>query len=601
MSERTDYRDTVFLPTTSFPMRGELPKREPELLARWRQIELFKRLREQSHGRQKFILHDGPPYANGHLHIGTALNKILKDVVNRARQMAGYDADYIPGWDCHGLPIEWRVEEEYRKSGRDKDAVPVLQFRAECRAYAQRWMGVQSLEFQRLGVLGDWEHRYATMDFASEAAIANEIGKFLLNGALYRGLRPVMWSPVEKTALAEAEIEYHDHTSQTIFVRFPVIRAADRDLVGASVAIWTTTPWTIPGNRAIACGPDIDYAVVRVDQVEKDSRARHGETLLVALALLPQVCAASGIATHHVLRIEKGADLVGMICAHPLRGRGYEFDVPMLSGGHVTTEAGTGFVHIAPGHGEEDFAVGQAHGLDVPDTVGPDGTFNAWVSLFAGVHVYKAADAGQRRAGCGKDAAGARADRAFLPAFLALEGAADLPRHAAMVHPHGRAGANPRPRIAGDRGDRFRAGCRPQPHRRDGGGAAGLVRQPPARLGRADRGVRASRHRRAAARSRCRAAHRCRVPRRGRGCLVRLAAGTLPRPRPRSRPTTSRCATSSMCGSRAARPTLSFSRIAACPGRRICISKAPTSIAAGSIPRCWSRWGRAGVRRSGRC
>ncbi len=392
MNERTDYRDTVFLPTTRFPMRGELPKREPELLARWRQIELWKRLRAQSRGRPKFILHDGPPYANGHLHIGTALNKILKDVVNRARQMAGYDADYIPGWDCHGLPIEWRIEEDYRKAGRDKDAVPILAFRAECRTYAQHWMGVQSLEFQRLGVLGDWEHRYATMDLPSEAAIANEIGKFLLNGALYRGLRPVMWSPVEKTALAEAEIEYHDHTSTAIFVRFPVVSAPDPDLVGASVVIWTTTSWTMPGNRAIACGAAIDYAVVRVDQVAEGSRARHGEIILVALALLPQVCEAVGIAVHHLLRIERGADLVGMTCAHPLRGRGYEFDVPMFPGEHVTTEAGTGFVHTAPGHGEEDFSLGQAHGLEVPDTVGPDGTFNAWVPLFAGLHVYKAAD-----------------------------------------------------------------------------------------------------------------------------------------------------------------------------------------------------------------
>ncbi|MDA8250942.1 MAG: isoleucine--tRNA ligase [Rhodospirillales bacterium] len=392
MNERTDYRDTVFLPTTRFPMRGELPKREPELLARWRQIELWKRLRAQSRGRPKFILHDGPPYANGHLHIGTALNKILKDVVNRARQMAGYDADYIPGWDCHGLPIEWRIEEDYRKAGRDKDAVPILAFRAECRTYAQHWMGVQSLEFQRLGVLGDWEHRYATMDLPSEAAIANEIGKFLLNGALYRGLRPVMWSPVEKTALAEAEVEYHDHTSTAIFVRFPVVSAPDPDLVGASVVIWTTTSWTMPGNRAIACGAAIDYAVVRVDQVAEGSRARHGEIILVALALLPQVCEAVGIAVHHLLRIERGADLVGMTCAHPLRGRGYEFDVPMFPGEHVTTEAGTGFVHTAPGHGEEDFSLGQAHGLEVPDTVGPDGTFNAWVPLFAGVHVYKASE-----------------------------------------------------------------------------------------------------------------------------------------------------------------------------------------------------------------
>jgi isoleucyl-tRNA synthetase len=391
MSQKADYRDTVFLPATSFPMRGELPKREPEILARWRQMGLWQKLRAQSRGRRKFILHDGPPYANGHLHIGTALNKILKDVINRAHQMAGEDADYIPGWDCHGLPIEWRVEEEYRKSGRDKDEVPVLAFRGECRAYAQRWLGVQALEFQRLGVLGDWEHRYATMDFSSEAAIANEIGKFLLNGSLYRGLRPVMWSPVEKTALAEAEVEYHDHTSTTIWVRFPLIGLANAAR-GVSVVIWTTTPWTIPGNRAIAYGLEIDYADVHVDSVEPGSRARPGERLLVALALLPQFCAAAGIATHHVGHVRKGAELSGLFCAHPLRGRGYDFDVPMLPGAHVTTEVGTGFVHTAPTHGEEDFALGQEYGLDVPDTVGPDGTFNAWVPGFAGVHVYKAAE-----------------------------------------------------------------------------------------------------------------------------------------------------------------------------------------------------------------
>ncbi len=392
MSETADYRKTVFLPTTSFPMRGELPKREPEILARWRQTGLWQKLRAQSRGRKKFILHDGPPYANGHLHIGTALNKILKDVINRAHQMAGEDADYIPGWDCHGLPIEWRVEEDYRKAGRDKDQVPVLDFRAECRAYAQHWLGVQALEFQRLGVLGDWEHRYATMDFASEAAIANEVGKFLLNGALYRGLRPVMWSPVEKTALAEAEVEYHDHTSTTIWVRFPLLDPAEAALRGAAVVIWTTTPWTMPGNRAIAYGPEIDYAVVRVDAVEPGGGARAGETIVVALALLPLVCAAAGVTTHHLLRVIKGADLAGLVCAHPWRGRGYDFDVPMLPGGHVTTEAGTGFVHTAPTHGEEDFTLGQEFGLEVPDTVGPDGTFNAWVPGFAGVHVYKAAE-----------------------------------------------------------------------------------------------------------------------------------------------------------------------------------------------------------------
>ncbi len=306
--------------------------------------------------------------------------------------MAGYDADYIPGWDCHGLPIEWRIEEKYRTEGRDKDAVPILQFRAECRDYAAHWMAVQREEFRRLGVAGDWAHRYATMDFASEAAIAAEIGKFLLNGSLCRGLRPVMWSPVEKTALAEAEIEYHDHRSTQIWVRFPIVRAPTADLADAAVVIWTTTPWTIPGNRAIAAGPEFDYALVHVDALAEDSLARSGEKLLVALALLPQFLAETRIATHHVVRLLKAADLAGVICAHPLRGRGYDFDVPLLFGDFVTTEAGTGFVHIAPGHGEEDFDLGRANGLPVPETVDDDGTFNPHVPLFAGVHVYKAAD-----------------------------------------------------------------------------------------------------------------------------------------------------------------------------------------------------------------
>ena len=387
-----DYRDTVFLPTTSFPMRGDLPKKEPRMLLRWQQMGLWERLRRSSAGRETFILHDGPPYANGNLHIGTALNKILKDVVNRTRQMAGYDANYVPGWDCHGLPIEWKIEEQYRAAGRDKDAVPIAQFRAECRAYAEHWMGVQREEFRRLGVEGDWPNRYATMDFASEAAIAGEIGKFLMNGALYRGLRPVMWSPVERTALAEAEIEYHDHTSETVWARFSILHAPRPELVGASVVIWTTTPWTLPGNRAIAAGAEFDYALVRVDGVADGSLARVGEKLLVALSLLPSVLETARVATHHIVHVYKGADLEGVVCAHPLRGRGYDHDTPLLLADFVTTDQGSGFVHIAPGHGEEDFALGRAHGLDVPETVGDDGTFNAWVPLFAGVHVYKAAD-----------------------------------------------------------------------------------------------------------------------------------------------------------------------------------------------------------------
>ncbi len=385
-----DYRDTVFLPQTSFPMRGDLPKKEPEILARWDAIGLWTQLRETARGRPVFMLHDGPPYANGNIHIGTALNKILKDMVNRSRQMAGYDANYIPGWDCHGLPIEWKIEEQYRAAGRDKDAVPVLQFRAECRAYAAHWMEVQRQEFRRLGVEGGYAERYATMDRESEAAIAAEVCKFLLNGALFRGLRPVLWSPVEKTALAEAEVEYHDHTSTQIWVRFPIIGASVPGLAGAAVAIWTTTPWTIPGNRAIAAGAEFDYALIHVDGVMETSSVRVGDRLLVALALLPQFLSETKIATHHLVRVLKGTELAGTLCAHPLRGRGYDHDVPLLLGDFVTTEAGTGFVHVAPGHGEEDFDLGRAHGLEIPETVGDDGRFNAWVPLFAGLHVYKA-------------------------------------------------------------------------------------------------------------------------------------------------------------------------------------------------------------------
>ena len=399
-AEARDYRGTVFLPKTSFPMKGDLPKREPAMLERWARLGLWERLRAQSQGREKFVLHDGPPYANGNLHIGHALNKILKDVINRAGQMAGYDADYVPGWDCHGLPIEWKVEEEYRAKGKDKDAVPVLDFRAECRAYATHWLKVQSDEFQRLGVAGDWAARYATMDFASEAAIAGEIGKFLMNGSLYRGLRPVMWSPVEKTALAEAEIEYQDHVSPTLHALFRVLRApAMPDLVGADVVIWTTTPWTIPGNRALAYGEEITYAEIHVDTVGEGALVKPGARMLVALALLPQFCADARIATHTLKRTFEGKAFAGAACAAPLRGHAgaYGHDAPMLAGDYVTDDAGTGIVHIAPSHGEEDFALVVAHNrahpdhrIEVPECVGDDGTYTVQAPGFEGQHVFKA-------------------------------------------------------------------------------------------------------------------------------------------------------------------------------------------------------------------
>jgi isoleucyl-tRNA synthetase len=387
-----DYKDTVFLPQTDFPMRADLPAREPKLLERWRAMGLYRRLREAAVGRPRFVLHDGPPYANGHLHMGTALNKILKDVVVRSRQMAGFDAPYVPGWDCHGLPIEWQVEQDYRRKGKDKDAVPIVELRAECRAFAQAWLGIQREEFRRLGVEGDWDDPYATMDFAAEARIFEEVARFLLGGQLYRGKKSVMWSVVEKTALAEAEVEYHDHTSHTIWVRFPVERASLPALAGGAVVIWTTTPWTIPANRAVAYGPTIDYALVRVEAVAEGARAVPGERLLVAEALVAEVTKAAGITAHGVEAIGRGEALAGTVCRHPLAGLagGYGFEVPLLPGDFVTTEQGTGLVHIAPSHGEDDFALGQRHGLDVPDTVAPDGTYTAAVVGFAGGHVFKA-------------------------------------------------------------------------------------------------------------------------------------------------------------------------------------------------------------------
>ncbi len=385
-----DYKSTVFLPRTDFPMRAGLPEREPEMLARWERVGLWKRLRAQSAGRERFILHDGPPYANGNIHMGHALNKILKDVINRTRQMQGFDANYVPGWDCHGLPIEWMIEEKYRAAGKDKDEVPVIDFRAECRAFAARWIDIQREEFKRLGVLGDWENPYTTMAHEAEAIIVAELGKYLLSGSLYKGVKPLMWSPVERTVLAEAEVEYEDHTSTTVWVRFPVAKAAAPELEGASVVIWTTTPWTLPGNRAVAYGEDIDYLVIEVTGAGDESLARPGERLAVAEALLADTLAAAGITGHRVAARLKGGDMAGTVLAHPLQGKGFEFDVPLLPGHHVTTDQGTGFVHIAPGHGADDFVIGQRAGLETPETVGPDGLYYDRVPLFAGVHVFKA-------------------------------------------------------------------------------------------------------------------------------------------------------------------------------------------------------------------
>src|SRR5690242_7337184 len=305
-----DYRKTVFLPQTDFPMRGEVPKREPALLARWEKMGLYQRQRTAAKGREKYVLHDGPPYANGNLHIGHALNKILKDVINRAQQMLGRDAVYVPGWDCHGLPIEWKIEEEYRTKKKSKDEVPILEFRKECRDFAAHWIGVQCEEFKRLGVLGDWAHPYTTMEYAAEAQIVREIGKFLMNGGLFRGSKPAMWSVVEQTALAEAEIEYHDHTSTQVWVRFPIFRPSNSEVKNASVVIWTTTPWTLPGNRAIAYGADMAYLVLRVREVAGDSPLKPGEHIVVAETRWPELEKTLGFKADMLMAL-KGAELAG--------------------------------------------------------------------------------------------------------------------------------------------------------------------------------------------------------------------------------------------------------------------------------------------------
>ncbi|KAF0113303.1 MAG: isoleucyl-tRNA synthetase [Rhodospirillaceae bacterium] len=389
----TDYKSTVFLPRTDFPMRAGLSRLEPELLARWSRLGLYRRLREQAKGRATFVLHDGPPYANGHLHIGHALNKILKDVIVKSRQMSGLDANYVPGWDCHGLPIEWKIEERYRAAGKNKDAIDSIAFRRECRAFAEHWIGVQAGEFQRLGVVGDWESPYTTMAYGAEADIVAELGRFLMNGGLYKGAKPVLWSVVERTALAEAEVEYHDHTATTVWVRFPVLGHSRPELAGTSVVIWTTTPWTLPGNRAIAFAPDHDYVVVGVMETTPDSLARPGECLVMAAALADSVLATAGVTDHKRLACLPGVKLAGVFCAHPWRRKGYNFVVPLLAGGFVTTDQGTGFVHIAPGHGEDDWRLGQANDLPVPETVGDDGVYLAGVPLFAGLSVFKAENA----------------------------------------------------------------------------------------------------------------------------------------------------------------------------------------------------------------
>ena len=402
------YKDTVFLPKTEFPMRGGLPQKEPEILKQWQEMDLYGAMRKAAEGKPKWVLHDGPPYANGDIHMGHAVNKILKDVTVKSWQMMGYDAPYVPGWDCHGLPIEWKIEEQYRAKGLDKDDVDIIKFRDECREFARGWADVQSAQFERLGITGDWGNPYLTMHTRAEGKIVREIHKFAMNGGLYIGAKPVMWSVVEKTALAEAEVEYKEHKSVTVWVKFPIVEAPNApDLEGASVVIWTTTPWTLPSNRAIAYGLEIEYSAYKVTKVADDSRAREGEILLLAEKLSESVKAQAKIISWEKVKTISSSQtgirvddtknpLEGMVCNHPLYKKGYDFDVPVLFGAFVTDEAGTGFVHIAPGHGADDFYLGTANNIEITDNVTDDGKFRDHVPLFAGLEIYtQAGEMGQ--------------------------------------------------------------------------------------------------------------------------------------------------------------------------------------------------------------
>ena len=380
-------KEDLNLPKTSFSMKANLPHKEPSIVEFWDKINLYKQLREQSKGKEKFILHDGPPYANGYIHMGTALNKILKDVVTRFHQMNGKDSNYVPGWDCHGLPIEWKIEEQYKKDKKNKDEVPISEFRKECREFANKWIDVQKKEFKRLGVIGDWENYYSTMSFDAEASIVRELGKFLLEGSLYKGFKPVLWSTVEKTALADAEVEYKDHTSNTIYVGFKVESSKIKILNDSQIIIWTTTPWTIPANRALAYNKNLDYTVIEIND---SSSNFNNQKIVVASKLLDTIIKGCELKKYKKIDSFKGEDFKETICSHPFKDLGYEYQVPMLDAQFVTLEQGTGIVHCAPSHGPDDFNLCLKHGIKSVDTIDDNGRYTKHIPKFEGIHIFKA-------------------------------------------------------------------------------------------------------------------------------------------------------------------------------------------------------------------
>ena len=379
-------KENINLPKTAFSMKANLQNKEPEILDYWKKINLYQELRKSNKGKEKFILHDGPPYANGNIHMGTALNKILKDIIVKFHQMDGKDAVYVPGWDCHGLPIEWKIEEQYKKNKKNKNEVPIIEFRKECRAFAGKWIKVHKEQFKRLGVVGDWENHYSTMSFDAEAQIVRELGKFLKEGSLYRGFKPVLWSTVEKTALADAEVEYQDHKSDTIYTAFSVKKSNLKDLEGTDIVIWTTTPWTIPANKALAFNEVLDYLIIQIND-EGDFK---NKKIVIAESLLDSVIKDCDIQNYKEIKKLKGEKFRDTICNHPFSELGYNYEIPMLEARFVTIEQGTGIVHCAPSHGPDDFNLCLKHGIKAIETVDGDGKYTSHLPLFEGMHIFKA-------------------------------------------------------------------------------------------------------------------------------------------------------------------------------------------------------------------
>ncbi len=379
-------KETLQLPKTAFSMKANLPSKEPSIVEKWEKEKLFEKLRKSSAGKEKFVLHDGPPYANGHIHMGTALNKILKDMIIRFHQMSGKDSVYVPGWDCHGLPIEWKIEEQYKKKKKNKDEIPIKDFRNECREFANHWIEIHIKEFQRLGVLGDFKNYYSTMSFSAEAQIVRELGKFLLDGSLYQGFKPVFWSTVEKTALADAEVEYKDHDSNTIFVSFKVKETKKDFLKDTNIVIWTTTPWTIPANKALAYNNSIEYSVVEINSLENFKEKK----IVVAKDLLDSIIKSCNIEKFKILKTFNGSEFKGTICNHPFLSLGYNYDVPMLDARFVTLEQGTGIVHCAPSHGPDDFNLCLKNNISSKYTIDNSGYYTDEIPFFTKTHVFKA-------------------------------------------------------------------------------------------------------------------------------------------------------------------------------------------------------------------